>query len=138
MDDLIISAKRRVFIFDRMQTMRACRDNSFWIHLIQDFHIRRSQSKENILASGAAGGVAGALFILSEYGKINSCRVQDFCKGLGGLLCARVSSWRAANPPQNVGFGILLNGWDVESLRPFHAIGLRHIPRISIVFHAFE
>src|SRR5689334_22649978 len=101
-------------------------NNSFWINLIQNFHIRRSQPKENILTSGAASGVTSTLLVLSEHGKIDASRVQDLCKCLGSLLGARIGCRSAAHPPQKFRLRILLDGWDVQSLRPLHSICLRN------------
>src|SRR5829696_6947993 len=99
MNDLVVTTEGRILILDRVQTMRACGHDSLGIYLIQNFNICRGQAKENIFASGAAGRVAVALFILPKHGKVDSCRVQNLCEGLCGLLGTRVSCGSAADPP---------------------------------------
>src|SRR5215208_2466546 len=113
MNDFIVAPKSRIFIFDRVQTMRAGCHNSLRFYLVEYFHVCRGEAKENILASCAASGITRALLILSKYCEVDPCRVQNFCKCLGSLLGARIGCRGTANPPQNVGFGILFDGWDI-------------------------
>src|SRR5215216_1766601 len=122
MDDCVMATKRWIFILDRMQTMWTSCHDSLRLDFIQYLNIRRGEPKENIFASRAASGISIALFVLSEYREIHSCRIQNFCERLRGLLGAGVRRGGASDPPQNLRFRILFNCWDIESLRPFHAV----------------
>src|SRR5688572_10907084 len=110
MNDGIVPAKSRIFILDCMQTVRTSCHNSIWLYCIQNFNICRSQTEENIFPSGAASRISVTLLVLSEDRIINPGRIQNFGKGLGGLLGTRVGGGGAPDPPQEIGFRILFDG----------------------------
>src|SRR6266540_6662439 len=130
--NLVVATERGIFILDRMQTMWAGCHNSLWFYFIQEFNICGSQPEENIFTSRAPGRITCALFVLSKNREIDACRIQYFGKGLGSLLSARICCGRTADPPQNIRLRIFLNGWDVQSLCPFHSVCSRNIPRVGI------
>ena len=135
-DDFIISAKGRIFIFYGVETVRAGGHDPFRMHRVQLLHVVLRQHKENILPPGPAGRVAGTLLIFTQNGKIDLGRDQDLCKSARGLLGARINSRSASDPPKNFGAGVLDNGWHGQPLGPFHPFGYRDTPRILHSFHA--
>ncbi len=65
-------AKSRVFILESVQAVRAGGDDPFGGDFIQDFDVGGCQLIEQELVAGAAGGVAGALLVLTQHGKAHS------------------------------------------------------------------
>lgn len=57
---------------------------------------------------------------------------------LGGLLGAGVGGGGAPHPPQDVGGRVLLDGGDVQPLRPFHAVRLGDVPGVQVALHAAQ
>ncbi len=99
-DDLVLAAELRVLVRDRVEAVRAGRDDLlrrlrllggvvlviFAERHVQHRDVLRAQLLEQRLVAEAAGRVTGALLVAAHDRELDARDVQQLREGLGGLL----------------------------------------------------
>ena len=103
MNDFVVAAQRRVFVFEGVETMRTGRHYFFNAVHIQYLNVGHSHHLKRKLISRASGRVARTAFFCSQNGKFYAYFVQDFDKSDGYFFVAVVEGTCTADPKQNFG-----------------------------------
>src|SRR5947209_12283513 len=85
MDDLIRPPKLRVLVLDRVEAVRAARDNPLHPVLVQRRHVRPNHRLCEVLVADATRRVPRALFLGSQDGESNAGLPPDAGEGLRAL-----------------------------------------------------
>ncbi len=106
-DDLVAAAEVRVLVRDRVEAVRAARDDLRHAGLVQRRDVLLRERLEHVLVAHPAGGVAGAGLARTEDRDVDSRGEQQLHRRLGGAPRTLVERGRAADPVQNLGAGSL-------------------------------
>src|SRR5687768_6507919 len=98
MDDIIMPAKVRIFIFENMKAVRAGGNYLFNIISIQNLDVAGSHHLEKELVTGSSGRIAIARFFRAKNREIDFEMVQDFDKRPGNFLRALVKRTGTSYP----------------------------------------
>ena len=88
--DVEISAEPWVFVFKRVEAVRAGGDDFFELLRLENLNIAPRQKLEQIFVAHTSGGVAGAAFSIAEDGKIDIGALQEASKGARDFLMAAI------------------------------------------------
>ena len=138
-DDLVVAAELRVLVEQRVEAVRALRDDLAHAHAVEHLDVRHRQHLEQVLVARAAGRVAGAHLRRAEHGDGDAGPAQQVGHRLGDALVLVVEAAGAADPVQVLGLQRLAGIDDlhvVEALGPVAALALVHAPRVALVLHA--
>ena len=118
-DDPVVAAQLAVLVADRVEAVRAGRDDRPLAHpvAVERLDVARREDLEHVVVAHPPGRVAGARLLLAEDREPDARGVQAGRDGPGDLLVARVERRRAADP--------------VEDLELVEPPGGRHAPRRS-------
>ena len=135
--DLVVAAELRVLVLQRVEAVRALRDDLLHAHAVEHLDVGHGQHLEEVLVAGAAGRVAGAHLRRPEDGHVEAGPLQQLGHGLGDLLVLVVEAAGAAHPVE-----VLVgerrrrvDDLDVEALGPVGPLALVHAPRVALVLH---
>src|SRR5690606_19271061 len=88
----IVTAQLGIVITEYIEAVGAGRYDLFYAIAIQQLYIILGHHLENKFIAGPAGGIAGAAFLLAQYGKADARLIQYGGKCFSDLLCALVKA----------------------------------------------
>ena len=138
MNNLVVAPELGKVFLQRIQAVRAVRDDLANVVAIEGFHVARGKLLENKLLAHAPCGVARAAFLRAEDRKPDAGRIHQADKGASHAPHPAVVGGRAADPVEDFEVGPLLDGRDVEPFRPLHALFDRQPPWIVRILHASQ
>src|SRR5882762_1455343 len=97
-DDLVVPAEIRVLVLDRVEAVRARRDDPPHAIAVQGLDVRLDHRLCEVLISEAPRRIAGALLLGSQYGEPDAGSLQESDEGLGHLPVAVVERSGAPDP----------------------------------------
>ena len=86
----VVPTELRVFIPERVVTMRARRHDLFHLAASKRLDIGLGTLLEKELIADSARGIAGATLLFAEHGEVHSCVLEQLHRGTRDLLCARI------------------------------------------------
>ena len=137
--DLVVAAELRVLVVQRVEAVRALRDDLLHAHAVEHLDVRHGQHLEQVLVARPAGRVAGAHLRRSEHGDGDPGPAQQLGHRLGDPLVLVVEAAGAADPVEVLGLQRLTRVDDlhvVHVLGPVAPVALAHAPRVALVLHA--
>jgi len=134
---LIVPAELRVLFGEGVVAVRAGDQDARRVDLVEHLDVGRRHLVEQVLVTGAAGGVASAAFALAQHSEPDPRRPQDVHQRPRDLLRARLEAARAAHPVEHLDLARPLDGRHVQPLRPGQTAPA-HLPGIAGVLHALE
>ena len=143
-DDLELDAEVLVLVLQRVEAVRAGRDDLLDLVLLERLDVLLGEPLEDELVAGPAGLVAVAGLAVAEYGERHVGHVQQLGHRAGGLLLPVLVGAGAADPEQPLDLverlDVLADHLDVEveALGPVHPRGGRHVPGVALVLHPLE
>ena len=143
-DDLHLVAEVAVLVLQRVEAVRAGRDDLLDLVLLEGLDVLLGEPLEHELVAGATGGVTVAGLAVAEYGEVDAGHVEELGDRPGGLLRAVLVGTGAADPEQPLDLverlDVLADDLDVEGevLGRVHPRGGGHVPRVAFVLQALE
>ncbi len=71
-DDGVVPAEVGIFVHQSVQAVWAGSGDAPGLDFVQNFNVRCGQCKEDVFLAGSPRGVAGALFIFTQYSIIDA------------------------------------------------------------------
>ena len=134
-DDLVVAAEVRVLVRQRVEAVRAARDDLLHARLVHRRDVLLGERLERVLVAHPAGRVAGARLARAEHGEVDAGGLQELRGRLGGRPGALVERGRAADPVEHLGRGVpWLKNAHVEALGPVGPLGLGLPPGVLGAF----
>ena len=131
MDDLVAAAEVRVLVRERVEAVRAARDDLRRARLVQRGDVLLGERLEDVLVAHPPRGVAGARLARAEDRDVEPGGEQQLHRRLGGPACPLVERGGAADPVEDLGRRVSrLEYADAEPFRPGRAFALRLAPRV--------
>ena len=75
--DLVVAAELRVLVLQRVEAVRALRDDLLHAHAVERLDVLRGEHLEDVLVARAAGRVAGAVLGRAEDGEVDAGALQQ-------------------------------------------------------------
>ena len=130
-DDLVVAAEVGVLVGERVEAVRAARDDLRHAGLVHRRHVLLREGLERVLVAHPPSGVARARLARAEDGEVDAGGLQQLRGRLRGRLRALVVGGGAADPVEHLGGRLpRLQHAHVEPLRPVGALGLRLAPGV--------
>ena len=96
--DLVVAAELRVLVLQRVEAVRALRDDLLHAHAVERLDVLHREHLEDVLVARAAGRVAGAQLARAEDREVDAGPLQQLGQRAARLLVAVVEAARAADP----------------------------------------
>ena len=96
--DLVVAAELRVLVLQRVEAVRALRDDLLHAHAVERLDVLHREHLEDVLVARAAGRVAGAQLARAEDGEVDAGALQQLGHGAARLLVAVVEATRRSRP----------------------------------------
>ena len=137
--DLVVAAELRVLVQQRVEAVRALRDDLLHAHAVERLDVLHGEHLEDVLVARAAGRVAGAVLGRAEDGEVDAGPLHELGHGLGDLLVLVVERAGAADPVEVlvVEAARCRRRSSMPSSFAAHAgpVALAHAPRVAAVLH---
>ena len=136
---LVVAAELRVLVEQRVEAVRALRDDLLDAHAVERLDVLHRQHLEDVLVAGAAGAVAGAHLGRAEDGEVDAGPLHELGHRLGDLLVLVVEAAGAADPVEVLVVERRGAVDDLDALElggPVRPLALAHAPRVARVLHA--
>ena len=130
--DLVAPAEVRVLVRERVEAVRARRDDLAGAGLVQRLDVLLGERLEDVLVPHPPGRVARARLARAEDREVDAGRLEQLRRRLGRRLGALVERRRAADPVEHLGRRVArLEHAHAEPLRPRGPLGLGLAPRVG-------
>ncbi len=135
-----IAAELRIFIADRMKTVRACCHYHLRFDLVQSRDILLGHLGEKVFITGAARHVTGALLLLADDGPVQACGIEYCSQTARDPLRAWIERHGATNPVEHcrIGFFRKSRHGKRQVFSPRKAFVGCHTPGIAGPLHMIE
>ena len=137
-DHLVVRAELRVLVLQRVEAVRALRDDLLHSEPVERLDVLHREHLEDVLVARPAGGVAGAELARAEDREVDVRPLQELRHRPARLLVAVVERSRAADPVQVLVVEVPAR---IDDLDPLHArgpvapLGLVHPVDVPGVLH---
>ena len=137
-DDLEAAAEVGIFVRERVEAVRAGRDDLPDAVALERLEVRLRADLEGDLASDAPRGVAGAALLGAEHGEVDAAGLQHLGHRARDLHVAVDHGARAADPEQPLGGVAVAEHLQVEVREPRLPVAGSADPRVHAVVEALQ
>ena len=132
-DDLVLAAEVLVLVGERVEAVRARRDDLANVVLLQHLDVLLGALLEQVLVADPSRRIARALLLGAEDGEVDAGGLEDLRECCGDRLRTIVEGCRAADPVEVFGIGLVGDERDAEVLCPVRARLMRQPVRVGDV-----
>src|SRR5947209_2145762 len=121
--DLVLAAEVRVLVPERVEAVRARRDDLLNAGAVQRGHVLAREALERVLVAHPPGGVAVARFARAEDREVDARLLHELRRRDGRAPRALVERGRAPDPEQDLGRRVAgLEDAEAQTFRPLRAV----------------
>ena len=132
-DDLVVAAEVRVLVGERVEAVRAARDDLAHARLVERLDVLLGVGLEDVLVAHPPRGVAVARLARAEDREVDARGLQQLRRRLRRRARALVERRGAADPVEHLRHGVArLQHAHPEALGPGRALGLRLAPGVRL------